>query len=174
MDPATLIALITAVLGSGLLTAVANNVWQRRRNRADTAAVLNATALDLVVPLREQIKELRGEVASYRHRLGVLERREREMMTALAQQNNWAVTVQALLLSNKIEFPPMPPLAQPSSVDMRTRAEDYRLPDTYIDVYDDEPPLDDGRRRRRGERDHHRRPPVDRSDDRSTSTETNS
>ncbi len=149
MDTATLVAVITAVLGSGVLTAFANGIWQRRRNRADTAQILNDAALDLVVPLREQIKELRGEVAVYRQRVGMLERREREMVAALSAHAAWDILAQAAVIANKLEVSPMPPLFPPSSqrVEERTRAEDYLLPDTD---QDDEEPRRPRRRRSDG------------------------
>ncbi len=124
-------ALIAAVLGSGLLTAVTNNVWQRRRARADTAAVLNETALELVVPLKEEIKELRGEVRVVRQQNGIMARQLREYQAAHALHQAWDISAQAALMTHGVELPPMPPLAPTFQIrGERTRAEDYELPDT--------------------------------------------
>ncbi len=126
MDAVAWGALIAAVLSSGLLTAVANNVWSRRRNRADTAAVLNETALELVVPLKEEIKELRGEVKVYRQQVGVLERRNREVMQQLGTHGAWDVLAQSLIVAHHLDIAPMPPLYPVSNVrGERTRAGDY-------------------------------------------------
>jgi hypothetical protein len=124
----TLITVVLAVVSSGLLTAVANNVWQRRRIKADTASVLNETALELVVPLREQIKEMRGEINTYRERIGMLERREREIITAMSRHAAWDMVAQAAILANKLEIHEMPPLF-PQSMEgraERTRSTDYQ------------------------------------------------
>ncbi len=124
----TAITLIVAVVSSGLLTALANNMWQRRRIKADTASVLNETALELVVPLREQIKEMRGEINAYRDRIGMLERREREIITAMSRHAAWDMLAQAAIIANKLEVQDMPPLF-PQSMDARaerTRSTDYQ------------------------------------------------
>lgn len=135
MDNASLISLVLAIVSSGLLTAIANNVWQRKRIKADTASVLNDTALELVVPLREQIKEMRGEINEYRRRVGQLERREREIITAMSQHAAWDMLAQAAILANKLEVHEMPPLF-PQSFDLRnerTRAEDYEEGEGFPD-----------------------------------------
>ncbi len=127
MESTTIVTLVLAVVSSGLLTAIANNIWQRRRIKADTASVLNDTALELVVPLREQIREMRGEINSYRQRIGMLERREREIITAMGRHAAWDMLAQAAIIANKLEVQDMPPLF-PQSMDMRqerTRATDY-------------------------------------------------
>ncbi len=124
----TAITLIIAVVSSGLLTALANNMWQRRRIKADTASVLNETALELVVPLREQIREMRGEINSYRDRIGMLERREREIITAMSRHAAWDMLAQAAIIANKLEVQEMPPLF-PQSMEPRaerTRSSDYQ------------------------------------------------
>ncbi len=124
----TTLTVILAVVSSGLLTAFANNMWQRRRIKADTASVLNETALELVVPLREQIKEMRGEINSYRERVGMLERREREIITAMSRHAAWDMLAQAAIIANHLEIHDMPPLF-PQSMDNRverTRASDYQ------------------------------------------------
>lgn len=130
MDATTTGALVAAVLSSGLLTAVANNVWQRRRQRADTAAVLNETALELVVPLRGEIKELRGEITAYRQRIGILERRERELIQTLAVHAAWDMQALSMITAAGLELPALPALFPQTSHRERTRAEDYDLPDT--------------------------------------------
>ncbi len=132
MDQATIITLVVAILGSGAATAVANNFWQRRRNKADTAAVLNETALELVSPLREEIRELRGEVTAYRQRIGGMERQQREAMQALNEHAVWDGAVMAALHESGAKFDrPMPPLHPDYGTrEERTRAEDFGLADT--------------------------------------------
>jgi hypothetical protein len=132
MDPGTLITLLVAVLGSGAVTAVANNFWSRKRNKADTAAVLNETALELVAPLREEIRELRGEVTAYRHRIGGMERQQREAQAILNDHAVWDGAVMAALAESGAKFDkPMPPLHPDYGTrEERTRAEDIGLADT--------------------------------------------
>ncbi len=135
MDSQAIITLIVAVVSSGLLTTVATQFWSRKRNKADTAAVLNETALDLVVPLREQIKELRAELRTHRQQVGMLERREREFMAALGKHAMWDVMAQAALMGAQIELrDEMPPLyPEFQAREERTRAEDYDLPSSRED-----------------------------------------
>ena len=133
MDTGAIITLLVAVISSGVLTTALAQWWGRKRNRADTAAVLNETALDLIVPLREQIKEMRGELDFSRQRIGSLERREREILEALSQHAAWDMVVRATVTAANVEVPEMPPL-YPSSLTRReefTRADD--IPRTDIE-----------------------------------------
>jgi hypothetical protein len=130
MESPALITLVVAIVSSGLLTTVATQFWNRKRSRADTAAVLNETALDLVAPLRSEIKELRGEVRIYRQRVGMLERREREFMQALGKHAAWDIMAQAALMGAQIELhDEMPPIYPEfhSRGGERTRSEDFDL-----------------------------------------------
>lgn len=137
MDPTTLAALAAAFLGSGLLTAVANNIWNRRRAGADTAAVLNKAALELFAPYKEEVKELRGEMKVLRQQNGVMARQVREYQSAQALHQAWDISVQAAIMAHGIEVPAMPALAPVFHVRERTRAEDYDLPDTREDRDDE-------------------------------------
>lgn len=132
MDTGTIITLVVAILGSGAATAVANNFWSRKRNKADTAAVLNETALELVAPLREEIRELRGEVTSYRQRIGSMERQQRESQRTLNDHAVWDGAIQAALTAAGVDFhQEMPPLYPDYGTrEERTRAEDFGVADT--------------------------------------------
>ncbi len=126
MDSGAIITLLVAVISSGVLTTAFTQFWARKRNKADTAAVLNETALDLVVPLREQIKEMRGEQEFSRQRIASLERREREILEALSSHAAWDMIARATMQAAQVEIPEMPPL-YPSSLSRReefTRVDD--------------------------------------------------
>lgn len=131
MDSAGLVTLLVAVISSGVLTTVATQFWTRKRSKADTAAVLNETALDLVAPLRAELKEVRTELKMYRQQVGMLERREREFMANLGAHAQWDVLAQAALLGREIELPEMPPLYPTFSTrkQERTRQEDFEVLD---------------------------------------------
>ncbi len=134
MDSATWAGIVVAVLGSGLLTTVVGNIWNRKRAAAETTAVLNKAALDLFAPYQQEVKELRGEMKVLRQQNGVMARQVREFQAAQAIHQAWDVAVQAALMTHGVEVPPMPPLAPEFHVrGERTRAEDYDLPDTRED-----------------------------------------
>jgi len=68
VDPATVVAVITAL--AGLTVALAT----RRRTDAEITKVSTETALNLIKPLKEQIAELQGEVAALRTRVAEFRR----------------------------------------------------------------------------------------------------
>jgi len=129
MDPSAIITLAVAIISSGLLTTAASQWWSRKRSRADTAAILNETALELIVPQREQIKEMRGELDFLRQRTASLERREREILEALSQHAAWDMIARATLAASKIDVPEMPPL-YPSGL---SRREEYTRSDDVVE-----------------------------------------
>jgi len=117
---------LAALASSGVLVALLAPPYVRRaaaakalHDRAQAAAVLNETALELVQPLRDELKELRGELKVYQERVRSLERQEREHAQLLAGHAAWDL----LAAQSSQQLPPAPPLFPPRR-DERTRATD--------------------------------------------------
>lgn len=127
MNAEAWLILIGAILGSSVVTALINGLWQRGKAKADTLSVLNQTALDLVTPLRDQLKAQQVELEGHRQRVGMLERRERESAELMAAHYAWDVLAVAALSSHQHDLPEMPPLF-PASRRERTRADDFPPP----------------------------------------------
>ena len=61
-----LLSVLGVLGGAGGITAIATVVLQRRKFKADAADVITDTALTLVDPLRQRVKELEAEAAGAR------------------------------------------------------------------------------------------------------------
>ena len=95
----------------------------RGKNRADAASVIQDAALELVQPLRADLREVRGELTVYRERVGALERQERDTLHLLATHAGWDMALATAARSAGVAVPDMPPLFPPSRAE-RTRATD--------------------------------------------------
>lgn len=105
-----LLTLLGAAVGGGGLTAVAVKLLDRPNERARRESREVATIRDVLAELRE---ERAGDAEEIRHlteRVGLLEERERHMLTRAAVHEAWdQLAFQALLIQNP-QHPPPPPL----------------------------------------------------------------
>ncbi|MEU6580679.1 hypothetical protein [Nocardia sp. NPDC046763] len=92
-----------------------------RKAKADAAAVLTATAMSLVEPLKEEIGDLtkqlgtvRGELGTVRAELsahkGATERREAARQQALSAHTEWDTQMADRLRAAGVDVPEPPPL----------------------------------------------------------------
>lgn len=122
--------LLAAIVASGAFTAVFAPGYVRRQvasqteaQRADAASTISHTALDLVQPLRDEMRELRGEAKVYQERVRSLERQEREHAQVLSLHAAWDMAVAQAARAAGIDIGPMPGLFPPRRAE-RTRATD--------------------------------------------------
>jgi TolA-binding protein len=140
---AELLTLLGAILGGGVVTAIVNNIFQKKKVSADAESVHIQNALAVVQPLREVIGDmqetmanLRGEIQEIRDQnielktdlrkarqeIGVLQRRERASIAAQTALATWATLAMKEASVQGVQLPPPPELPDPRLE--RTRASD--------------------------------------------------
>jgi len=68
-------AIILGAIGTTSFGAFITGLFSRRKSKADAAAVVTDSAMDLIIPLREEIKALRERVELVEDKLRTEERR---------------------------------------------------------------------------------------------------
>ncbi|MBW8792155.1 MAG: hypothetical protein JF597_00690 [Streptomyces sp.] len=93
----TLTAIIGLLGGIGGCAALLGQFFQRRKIRAETADVLTDTALTLVQPLQQRVKELEGEARNTRLEVRAAHDDARylrdELGDVLAMLRRWRATI---------------------------------------------------------------------------------
>lgn len=75
MDLSWLPPIILAVIGGGSVAALVTGLLTRGKTKADAAAVVSDSAIDLLKPLREEISDIRARLAAVEEQLRAEERR---------------------------------------------------------------------------------------------------